>query len=97
MGVPPHGKPFQIFMMGGQFKVHDGGTPHHPPLCPSLEPAAIYWFNKILFVILNGLSGLHMASSDLQGQVIIRVASVSSNWFQWPLNDLRGQLIIKMA
>ena len=31
MGVPPHRKPFKIFMMGGQFKVHDGGTPHHPP------------------------------------------------------------------
>ena len=24
-------------MMGGPFKVHDGGTPHHPSLCPSLE------------------------------------------------------------
>ena len=40
MGVPPHRKPFKIFMMGGQFKVQDGGTPHHPPLCPSLPCAA---------------------------------------------------------
>ena len=27
MGVPTHRKPFKIFMMRGQFKVHDGGTP----------------------------------------------------------------------
>ena len=48
-----------------------------------------------------------MASSDLQGQVIIRMASVASKWIQWPLNglsgfkmasnDLRGQLVIKMV
>ena len=31
MGVPSHCKPLKIFMMGGHFKVHDGGTPHHPP------------------------------------------------------------------
>ena len=75
------------------------------------EPAEIYWFNEILFVILsgfkNGLSGLQMAPSDLQGQMIIRMVSVESKWLQQPLNglsglqtasnDLRGQVVIKMA
>ena len=72
------------------------------------EPAAIYWFNEILFVILSSLkNGLHLASSVLQGQLIIRVASAASKWFQWPLNglsglymasnDLGGQLVVKMA
>ena len=41
------------------------------------EPAAMYCFNDIVFVIVNGLK---TASSDLRGQVAIRVAYVVSKW-----------------
>ena len=34
MGVPPHRKPLKNFMMGGPFKVHDGGTPPPSPPVP---------------------------------------------------------------
>ena len=43
----------------------------------------IYWFKEIVFVIPIGL---YRASSDLQGQVIIRMVSVAFKWLQWPLN-----------
>ena len=35
-GGIPHRKPFKIFMMEGQFKVHDGGTPPPSPPVPSM-------------------------------------------------------------
>ena len=41
-GCTSHHQPFKIFMIGGQFKVHDVGTLTPYPLCPSLAVAHYY-------------------------------------------------------
>ena len=57
-------------MMGGQFKVHDGGPPHHPPcahLC-NIEKYDLHR-NPILMNHLGGDNKIHFAPAGFRNKM----------------------------